>query len=149
MLNRIQQAFDVLAGRVDIDDIFASLRLANNELSDLIKAHNEKKERNESLLKEIDFIEGENNYARKELDRYVGFVDFLLPENKSWARVASILLWSKYNKAEPLTDEELRLLMANYDRRNMPSVNALNQMISFLRTKKGINVKRKNSCYTL
>jgi hypothetical protein len=51
-------------------------------------------------------------------------------------------------KAEPWTDDELRSLMAEYGK-PVPSVAALNQMISFLRTKKGMNIKRKNSRYTL
>lgn len=138
---RIKQAMRVLIGDVDVDELQSLLYAASSDCSTFSNLYNEERDRNQSLNNEIEFLEE----SKRDTDR---LLNFILPDSKSWSRIALILYDCKMKKAEPWTDDELRSLMAEYGK-PVPSVAALNQMISFLRTKKGMNIKRKNSRYTL
>lgn len=141
MMKRIKLAFHVLMGDIDIDLMESSHRAQMDALNKYCENLEGKYDRKNDEIKNI----------TEWGDQLESFSEITAPSSKAWGRVLRKLVWQKVEKVkhEDLADdEELISAMDDYCSPR-PSRNALAQCISYLRNKKGYNIKRKNNRYTL
>lgn len=138
MLNRIKTAWHVLIGDIDLDLMYSSHRAQMDSLSSQIDELQAEIEEKESMLQSVEVWSNDLE----------AFTQVTAPNNKAWGRVLRQLVWAKVNQSESLDDEELIGIMTD-NGNTSGKHNALAQCISYLRTKKGYNIERKNNRYTL
>jgi len=138
MLNRIKQAFHVLMGDIDIDLMESSHRAQWDALNEYC----------ENLEKKYNQVCQDLSAVQDDARDFESFTEVTAPSNKAWGRVLRQLVWSKVQNTKPTDDDGLIYAITDGCDKYV-SKNALAQCISYLRTKKGYNIKRKNNRYTL
>jgi len=138
MLNRIKQAFHVLMGDIDIDLMESSHRAQMDALNKYC----------ENLEGKYDQVCQDLSAELEDSTAFESFTEVTAPSNKAWGRVLRQLVWSKVQNTLPTDDDGLIYAISDGGDKEV-SQNALAQCISYLRNKKGYNIKRKNNRYTL